>query len=172
MTKEKALMLAEVEEENRRKLAKATLTELELTEEVTEASQSVRDALSEPNAHSQSVKFVWLTKWVTNVSTKVANQSQVQDSSVENETRQGSLMRARSDSVTEIGRTNTTPPFFSVPYLTSLKQPSINHAQYSLQPDGTQPQTEPSNPDTVSKMAQQIATLKSNSSFAVPVNHV
>ena len=42
MGKEQALMFAEMEEDIRRKLAEATLTELELTEDVLENSQSLR----------------------------------------------------------------------------------------------------------------------------------
>ena len=38
MRKEQALMLAELEDDNRKKLAEATLAELELTEDVLEAS--------------------------------------------------------------------------------------------------------------------------------------
>ena len=44
MRKEQALMLAELEADNRRELAEATSTELELTEDVLEASRSLRDA--------------------------------------------------------------------------------------------------------------------------------
>ena len=42
MRREKTLMLAEPEKTNRRKLAEATLTELELSEDVLEASRSLR----------------------------------------------------------------------------------------------------------------------------------
>ena len=67
-------MLAELEEDNKRKQAEATFTEFELTEDALEASQSLQDALSELTAHSQSVKSVRLNNWLTNASTEVKNQ--------------------------------------------------------------------------------------------------
>ena len=82
-----------------------------------------------------------------------------------------SPIEVRSDVATEIGGPKTTPPFVSVPNLTKPNQPSINHAQYSLQLNATQPQPEPTNPDPVSLMAQQTATSKPTSSFTVPANH-
>ena len=82
--KEQALMLAELEEDNRGRLAEATLTNLKLSEDVLETSRSLRDALSELSAHSQTVKSVKLNNWVTNVSTEVKNRiSQKQDSTVD-----------------------------------------------------------------------------------------
>ena len=96
----------------------------------------------------------------------------MQDSRVEREAHPGPLTEVRSDVATEIGRPNTTPPLVSVPNLTNLSQPSINHAQYSVQPDATQPQTEPTTPDPVSMRAQEMATLKPNSSFTLPANRV
>ena len=50
--KEQTLMLAELEDDFRRKLAEATLTKFELAENVTKASQSLQDALCEPSANS------------------------------------------------------------------------------------------------------------------------
>ena len=86
-------MLAELEEDNS-KLAEAILTELELIDDALEASQSLQEALSEVSAHSQSVKSVRLSNWVTYGSTKVTRQlTQVQSSNVESEMRaaQGGL---------------------------------------------------------------------------------
>ena len=87
MRKEPALLLAELEQDNRRKLAETTLTELEPSENVLEDSQSLRQALSELGAQIQSVKSVRLTIWVIDASAEVANQPQVQESRVERETR-------------------------------------------------------------------------------------
>ena len=56
MRKEQVLLLAELKEDNRMKLAESILTELELTEDVLEASQSLRDGKSELTAHGYSVK--------------------------------------------------------------------------------------------------------------------
>ena len=73
MRKEQALLIAELEEDKRMKLAKAIWTELELIEDVLEISQSLRDAFSELSAHSQPVKSVRLTNWISNASTEVEN---------------------------------------------------------------------------------------------------
>ena len=163
MKKEPALILAELEENKRGRLAQATLVELELTEDVSENSQSLRDKFSELSTFSQSAQAVRLNNWITNASTEVENQlTQVQESRVEKETLPGSLTGVHSDIATEIGRPHTTPPFVSFPNLTNSNQPSINHAQYSVQRHVTQPQAEPTNLYPVSLMAQQIATSKPN----------
>ena len=94
----------------------------------------------------------------------------MQDSKVEKETRPGSRTGVHFDVATEIDRPNTTPPLVSVPNLTNWNQPWINHAQYCVQANATQPQAETTNP--VSLMAQQIAFLKPNSCFTVPANLV
>ena len=134
------LTLAQLEEENRRRLAEAPLAELELSEDVSETSQSLRHAMSELSTHSQSVKSVNQNNWVTNTTTEVENElTQVQDSKVEKETRPRSITGVRSDVANEIGRPNTTPPFISVPNLTNWNQLSINLSQYSVQPNTTQP---------------------------------
>ena len=73
MKKEQTLMLAELEEKNRRRLSEATLTKLELTEDVLKAIQSLQDALIEIITHGQSVKTVRLINWFTNASTEVEN---------------------------------------------------------------------------------------------------
>ena len=172
LRREEVLMLAELEEEKRRKLAEATLTETELTEDVLGASQSLVDSSSELSAHSQSVKAVIFTDWVINASIEVANRPQLQDFRVETELRPGSLTGVRSEIATENGRSNTLPHFVKVPNLTNSNEHLLNIAQYSVQPNATQPQPEPTNPDPVSLTAEQIATSKPNSSFTVPANHV
>ena len=86
MEKEQALVLAGMGEDQRRKLVEETLTELELSEDILETSQSRREALSEISVHSQRVISVRPTNWVTNASTEVANPlTQVSDSTIEME---------------------------------------------------------------------------------------
>ena len=88
MKKEQALMLAELEEDKGRRLAEATLTELELTEDVVETSRSLQETLSEVSVHNQSVKSVRLNNWVRNFSTEVKNHlAKLQDSTLETERR-------------------------------------------------------------------------------------
>ena len=148
------------------------MADLEVTENVSVASQFLRDAISDRSAHSQRVKSVTLTNWVIKASTEVANQSQVQDFIVGKETRPVYLTGVRSDVATEIGRPNTTPLFFGVPSLTHSNQTSISFSQKFVLSNATQPQPEPTNPDSVSMMAQQIAASKPNSSFTVPAKHI
>ena len=102
--------------------------------------------MSELSAHSQSVKTVRLTDWVTNASTKPANQPQVQDSRVERETRPVSRMGISSNITTEISRSNTTPACDIVPSWTHSKEPSKTITQYSVQPNASQPQPIPETP--------------------------
>ena len=73
LKKEQALILAELQEENRRRLTEATSAELKLTKDVSETSQSLRYVLSEIIPHSQSLKSIRLNNWVTNASTEVKN---------------------------------------------------------------------------------------------------
>ena len=146
MKKEQPLMLAALEEDDRKRLGEETLTELELTEDVLEASQSLRDELSELSAHSQGVKSVRLINWVSDSSTEVKNQlTHVQGCKVETERRSSQdrlqpcfisagvpLTGIPSKVATEI-----TPPFVIVPDTTNLIQPSLNNAQYSVQLNAT-----------------------------------
>ena len=65
MKKEQALIFAEQEEDDRSRLAEATLAELELIEIVSKTNQSLREAFSELSTHRQSVKkSVRLNNWV------------------------------------------------------------------------------------------------------------
>ena len=85
----------------------------------------------------------------------------------------GSLMGIPSDAVTEIGKPNTIPAFIIVPNWIISKQPSLKNAQYSVQPNATQPQAKP-NP--VPLQAKQITISKLTkfqvrySCFANPVS--
>ena len=71
MGREQAFIVAELVEDNRRSLAAATLTELELS--VLEFHRSLREALPELSAHGQSVRSVWLTNWPNYNSTEFSN---------------------------------------------------------------------------------------------------
>ena len=53
LEEEQALQLQELEEENRRKLAEAKLTELELTDDLSQATDELRDTLSQISKHSK-----------------------------------------------------------------------------------------------------------------------
>ena len=81
LKEEQALIFAEREEDNRKRLQEATLTELELKDNVLGAIQ-----LSKPTAQSQCAFSLKLTNWVTNASIEVAHQlTPVQRSTVKSE---------------------------------------------------------------------------------------
>ena len=108
------------------------MAELELTEDVSEASQSLRDALSELSTHSRSVESARLNNWVTNASIEIKNQL-TQDSTVELERRGFQDRLQPSPSFNSAGvpltgipsnaATEFIPPFVIVPGTTNPIQP-------------------------------------------------
>ena len=75
---EQALQLQELEEENRRKLAEAKLTELELTDDFSQASDELHGTLSQISNHSKQTTSLRVSNWVNEVNEpdNVSNQLQ------------------------------------------------------------------------------------------------
>ena len=67
LEEEQALQLEELEEENRRKLAEAKLTELELTDELSQATDELRGSLSHISKHSKQTTSQRVSDWVNEV---------------------------------------------------------------------------------------------------------
>ena len=78
LEEEQALQLQELEEENRRKLAEAKLTELELTDDLSQATDELRDTLSQISKHSKQTTSLRVSDWVNEVNEpdNVSNQLQ------------------------------------------------------------------------------------------------
>ena len=78
LEEEQALQLQELEEENRRKLAEAKLTELELTDDFSQASDELHDTLSQISNHSKQTTSLRVSNWVNEVNEpdNVSNQLQ------------------------------------------------------------------------------------------------
>ena len=66
LKKEQALRVEQLEEENRTKLAEATLTELELTEDLSDSQSEFLDTVSQLTASTKADDTVRVSEWVNN----------------------------------------------------------------------------------------------------------
>ena len=66
MRKEQALRVEELEEENRRKVAEATLVEMELREDLSESNADFHESLSGLGASSERNETARINDWVRN----------------------------------------------------------------------------------------------------------
>ena len=66
LKKEQALRVEQLEEENRKKLAEATLTELELTEDLSDSQSEFLDIVSQLVASTKADDAVRVSEWVNN----------------------------------------------------------------------------------------------------------
>ena len=66
LKKEQALRVEQLEEENRKKLAEATLTELELTEDFSDSQSEFLDTVSQLAASTKADDTVRVSEWVNN----------------------------------------------------------------------------------------------------------
>ena len=66
LKKEQALRVEQLEEENRKKLAEATLTELELTEDLSDSQSEFLDTVSQLAASTKADDTVRVSEWVNN----------------------------------------------------------------------------------------------------------
>ena len=78
LEEEPALQLEELEEENRRKLAEAKLTELELFDDLSQATDEFHETLSQISKHSKQTTSQRVSDWVDEVNEpdSVSNQPQ------------------------------------------------------------------------------------------------
>ena len=78
MQEEQALQLQELEEENRRKLAEAKLTELELIDVLSQATDQFHETLSRISKHPKETTSQRVSAWVSEVNEpeSVSNQPQ------------------------------------------------------------------------------------------------
>ena len=88
LEEEQALQLEELEEENRRKLAEAKLTELELTDDLSQATDEFRETLSRISTHSKQTTSQRVSDWVNEVNEpdSVSNQPQTNTVNLNNVT--------------------------------------------------------------------------------------
>ena len=63
LQEEKALQLQDLEDENKRKLAEAKLTELELTGDLSQATEKIRETLSHISKHSKETTALKVSNW-------------------------------------------------------------------------------------------------------------
>ena len=67
LEEEQALLLEELEKENRRKFAEVKLTELELTDDLSQATDGLRETLSHISKHSKQTTSQSVSDWVNEV---------------------------------------------------------------------------------------------------------
>ena len=122
LEEEQALQLEELEEENRRKLAEAKLTELELTDDLSQATDEFRETLSRISTHSKQTTSQRVSDWVNEVNEpdSVSNQPQTNTVNLNNVTgpesndgvqmRQATLeMRSLADVNIGLGQSQISP---------------------------------------------------------------
>ena len=151
LEEEQALQLEELEEKNRRKLAEAKLTELELTDDLSQATDKFHETLSRNSKHSMQTTSQRVSGWVIEVNEpeSVSHQPLTNTVDLNNEagsfnTRQATLeMRSLADvntgpgknqippigisSVSTIQRSNSTPPSLAaVNPLPMFQLPTVN----------------------------------------------
>ena len=121
-------MLAEFEEENRRKLAEATLEELQLGADLSEASQSLRESLSELSVHSKSEKSTRFTNWVNNASSEAGNRSAPEPNPISEIAQVGGLQADHQVSHPVVQPVLTNTPPVVPPQLQSNLEQFLQHA--------------------------------------------
>ena len=83
LEEEQALQLEDIEEENRRKLAEAKFTELELTDDLSQATDELRETLSQNSKHSKQTLSQRVSDWINKVNEPDNVSNQPQTSSME-----------------------------------------------------------------------------------------
>ena len=83
LEEEQALQLEELEEENRRKLAEAKLTELELTDDLSQVTDEFHETLSQISKHSKQTTSQRVSDWVNEVNEPDSVSNQLQTNTVD-----------------------------------------------------------------------------------------
>ena len=83
MEEKQALQFQELEAKNRRKLADAKLIELELTDDLSQATDELRETLSHISQHSKQTTSQRVSEWVNEVNEPDGVSNQPQTNSVE-----------------------------------------------------------------------------------------
>ena len=141
LEEEQALQLEELEEENRRKLAEVKLTELELTDDLSQVTDEFHETLSRISKHSKQTTSQRVSDWVNGVNEpdSVSNQPQANTVDLNNvpgssntavipesndvQTRQATLeMRSLAD--VNIGMGQTQFPSIGIPSVPTIPRPN------------------------------------------------
>ena len=176
LEEEQSLQLEELEEENRRKLAEAKLTELELTDDLSQVTDEFHETLSRISKHSKQTTSQRVSDWDIEVNQpdSVSNQTQTKTVDLNNvpgssntavipesidvvQKRQATLeMRSLAD-------VNTGPGQSQDPPIGISSVPTI------LRPNSTPPALTAVNPLSFFQPSPVKTTTKTVSSVTVPV---
>ena len=119
LKKEQALRVEQLEEENRKKRAEATLTELELTEDLSDSQSELLDTVSQLAASTKADVAVRVSEWVKN--SPVASASDPTNT-VSLQPNAVIVTTATQNSVNRGAPTTNPPP--SIPVVTSIAPPA------------------------------------------------
>ena len=119
LKKEQALRVEQLEEENRKKLAEATLTELELTDDLSDSQSEFLDTMSQIAALTKADEEVRVSEWVNN--SPVATANDPTNTGISN-TNAVAVTTVAQNSVNRGAPTTTSSP--STPVVTSVAPPA------------------------------------------------
>ena len=119
LKKEQALRVEQLEEENRKKLAEATLTELELTDDLSDSQSEFLDTMSQIAASTKADDAVRVSEWVNNSPVATANDPTNTGISNPNAV---AVTNVAQNSVNRGAPTTTSSP--STPVVTSVAPPA------------------------------------------------
>ena len=195
LEEKQALQLEEMAEENRRKLAEAKITELQLTENLSEASDEFHETPSRISKHSRQTESQIVTDWVNNL-----NSEPPQAVTTESNTVAESSNPPAFPTITEVVQSgypsqlaalapalNTSPSeqqlnFFAVSFprivITNSSPPSlaaVNQLPSVHIPSAVAPTTSttvsPRNSDPISAFANTTVGYSSQPLLTIPSNH-
>ena len=200
LEEEQALQLEEMAEENRRKLAEARITELELTENLSEAPDEFHETLSRISKHSRQTASQRVSDWVNDVNSEPP-QAVTTEANAEAESSNPPV--ASTTPITEVVQSgypnqqlaalasglNTFPPEqqlnvaavnFSMPVITNSSPPSlgaVNHLPFRHVPSAAAPTTSTTvppvsqAPNLPSQTQQPVIPITTQTLLTIPSSH-
>ena len=176
LEEEQALQLEELEEENRRKLAEAKLTELELTDDLSQVTDEFHETLSRISKHSKQTTSQRVSDWVNEVNEpdSVSNQPQTNTVDLNNvpgssntavilESNDVVRMRQATLEMRSLADGNIGPRQSQIPQI------GISSNSTILRPNSTPPSFAAINPLPMFQLPTVSTTSNTVSSVTVPV---
>ena len=120
LKKEQALRVEQLEEGNRKKLAEATLTELELTEDLSDSQSEFLDTVSQLAASTKADDTARVSEWVNN--SPVATASDPTNAGISNPIAANGITAAQSSVNKGVPTTNPPP---TIPVETPVAPPTV-----------------------------------------------
>ena len=176
LEEEQALQLEELEEENRRKLVEAKLTELELTDDLSQVTDEFHETLSRISTHSKQTTSQRVSDWINEVNEpdSVSNQPQTNTVDLNNvpgssntavilESNDVVRMRQATLEMRSLADGNIGPRQSQIPQI------GISSNSTILRPNSTPPSFAAINPLPMFQLPTVSTTSNTVSSVTVPV---